>query len=239
MAINPNNELSAKHCLYMAQTSSGKSTAINEQIKEEPRVIYWDPDEDYKAKKRFSSLSSFADYLVKHGGDKKLSVALSVSNVNKKTFDFFNNCVWLVANGKQETHVIWEELADVSDSSNLTDYAGQLVRKGRKYGIVIHAATQRPQNVAKILFSQCKRKWIGYQDKFDHAYIAANTGIEIADIEKIKPLEFITKEVNDINYGNFVYDNNKLTVKVGREKSVKTAAVIKKPPVRRRKVVKK
>ena len=212
MAVNSNNELKNKHCLYMAQSESGKSVAIDEATKKAKRGIFWDPDQDYKCDQRFTSKAEFARYLVANGGNKNLSAALSLNEITPKSFDFFCQCVWLVLDGKKETHVIMEELSDVSTAAVLPNFAGQIIRKGRKYGAVVHAATQRPQDISKTVFTQCKRKWVGYQDSYDHEYLAKNIGVDVEEIAGIKPLEFIMKDVNDVKKAKFTFSKNIVSV---------------------------
>lgn len=193
MAKNPNTSLPNLNTFYAAMSGGGKSQAVKNQ-KLSPRVIVWDPDEDHKTRTRVYSITDLLAYLRNHGGKAGFSVAYSGDN-SVKAFELFCGAVWAVLDGNKRTDCIIEELADVTPSSGKAgEWSGQLIRRVRKYGGVLHAVTQRPAEVPKTIYTQCAIKYIGMQEGDDLPKMAKHAAVDPAQLAGLQPLEFIRKE---------------------------------------------
>lgn len=197
MAINPNTAWSNQHNLYLAASGGGKSQAIK-QNKAIPargaRVVAWDVDEDHNVKHYFDR-SSFAKALLagcRSGRGFRIGYA---GEDDLKAFEWWCKLVFAALDGRIATHIIIEELADVSPSAGKASPAfGQLLRRGRKYGAIVHAASQRGTEISKTVFTQSARHWVGIQEGTDVERMARLCAVEPAKIQALKPLEFLYKE---------------------------------------------
>lgn len=98
---------------------------------------------------------------------------------------FFSAVVWSMGNGRaKKLHVIIEELASCVESpGKLKGKAGELLRGGRQYGLVIHTVFQRGQEVPKTVTDQSSTWWIGaVNDINDACWINQKRGIDIDTI---------------------------------------------------------
>lgn len=205
MPINPNEDLENNHILAIGKSGSGKTFFIKnlDLIKKRgSRVVYWDPYESHDC--HYSkSLGGFARvFLAAIKSGKGFKIGLSV-NPTLESFEKFCQMVWVAADGKKQLIVVVEELADVSKPSKASEYWGQLTRVGRKYGLIVIPATQRPQEVDKTVFTQVSRVWVGLVSPYDHNYVEKSTGIEKGGLEKIKPesYHYYYCHGSDIQYG--------------------------------------
>lgn len=91
---------------------------------------------------------------------------------------------------------IAEELADLTQPGKATGGWGELTRAGRGIGNDAMAITQRIQEIDKTTATQASLVRIYQQNTpRDAEYIERNTGIPAADVEKLKPHEFIEKDM--------------------------------------------
>lgn len=193
MAVNERSDLPNQSAFYAAMSGGGKSQAVR-QAKKGRRVIAWDPDRDHPVKTRVTSIRALVEFLRVHGKGAAFSVAYSGDNT-PEAFELFCAAVWAVLDGTKRTDIIIEELADVSRSTGKAGkWAGQLIRRGRKYHGVMHAVTQRPQEVPKTIFSQCAYKWIGQQDgEVDTIAMSKRADVSPEQIKALEPLQFWVK----------------------------------------------
>lgn len=205
MAINPNEELENNHLLAIGKTGSGKTFFLKNHPlvkKRGARVVVWDPYESHDCiySKSLSAFGKNLSSALKSG--KGFKIGLSV-NPTTQAFEKFCQMVWVASNGKKPLVVIVEELADVAKAGKASPFWGQMVRIGRKFGLILLPATQRPQEVDKTVFTQVSRVWVGLVSPYDHAYVEKSTGIEKGALSKIKPNEYHHYLVhgNDIQHG--------------------------------------
>lgn len=196
MAINADTSYEANHTLLIASTGGRKSTFIKAKrglIKTVSalagckRWVIWDPDEDHTGT-RCRSVSVFCRQLEKAAScGKPFRLCLTV-DVTPDNFEAFCQAVWVILDGRKLTGIVAEELADVTTPSKAGIYWGQLLRKSRKYGGIIVAASQRPQEIDKTCFSQCVHKWIGYiAVGHDVRRMARETGVSEKALFELKP----------------------------------------------------
>lgn len=198
MASNPNPALPNKNTCYLAASGFGKSQALRQNPaipKGSARVLLWDIDHDHPAK-HFDSRADFLEALLlfeKAGRGYRLAFSGDPSIVN---FEWWCGVVWRVLDGRKKTHVLIEELADVSQTiGRASPRWGELIRRGRKYGMVLHWTSQRSAEVSKTAFTQCPIKYIGQPDEgADLKRMAEMAQVPDDKLQALNPLEFYIKE---------------------------------------------
>ena len=199
--VFPDTSRKNKNTLYLGGSGCGKSQAVisNKDIKQSKRVIIWDANGDHDGE---------------HAEDRKvflmlLSTALKTNSKFRvgfcgstfEDFEFFCGVVWAVLDGRFETHVIVEELSHVCKSvGKASANAARLLNQGRKYGLVFHGVSQKPQEISKTFFDQCERKYIGRFYGDNALKMAKYLGL-VSLSEKIKRLDDL----------EFLYDDGRTT----------------------------
>ena len=205
MPVNPRENLLNNHTLFMGKSGSGKTYTIKNHPlvkKDGARVVVWDPYESHDVFYT-KSLPEFGKNLadaVRSGKGFRIGLAV---NPDLDAFEMFCRMVWAMADGTKQTIVIVEELADVAGPGKASQAWGTMVRVGRKYGLVLFPATQRPQEVDKTIFTQASRVWVGLVSNYDHKYVQRNTGISVEQLESIAPesYRFYFVHGNEISEG--------------------------------------
>ncbi|MBQ0721016.1 MAG: hypothetical protein KBT88_03525 [Gammaproteobacteria bacterium] len=194
MAIHPRPVLPNKNTLYLARSGGGKSQAMkqNPQLpKSGGRVILWDKSHDHKAhhydnKKAFTKAIKLG---LKSG--KGFRIAFS-GGVDIADFEWFCSVVWVSLDGNRLTYVIAEELSEVCASvGKASPFAARLLNQGRKYGMIFHGTSQKPQEISKTYYDQCPFKWIGPQIGANIKKFAKEIGGKDDDIKALDDLEFL------------------------------------------------
>ncbi|MDX1473491.1 MAG: hypothetical protein R3309_04930 [Reinekea sp.] len=196
MAKNENTSRPNRNTFVAAVSGGGKSQAarhVRENLRIK-RVLAWDPDHDHQVSTRVTSIRALTEFLKVHGDSSAFSVAYSGDD-SPEAMELFCACAWAILDGNKETVVIIEEVADaMTTSGKALPNAGRLIRRIRKYGGVLIAVTQRPQEIPKTLFSQCNIKLIGQQDTADVKRMAERVGVPVSEIENLQELEFWMKD---------------------------------------------
>ncbi|BDU42889.1 hypothetical protein [Vibrio nigripulchritudo] len=198
--LNSNQALDPRHVLYVATTGGGKTTAIKKlgQIPKGAQAIFFDPYENYAGKKfqgqmvvKYTEFMPFLKALVsarkkvKKGGFK---IAL-VKPPTHENLEIFSQIAWSMGDGlKPELHVCIEELATACDTvGKLKGTAGELWRGGRQYGLIVHSAFQRMQEVPKTVINNTPIWWVGSPNSInDVNYIAKAKGVDPELITSLK-----------------------------------------------------
>lgn len=203
MAVRQNPSLPNRHTGYIACSGYGKSQALKQNAdipRSGVRVLLWDPDEDHKAT-RFVDRHKFLRAVIagmKSG--KGFRIAWS-GRVDVDTFEWFCQVVWQCLDGERLLYCIVEELADVQPSTaKATDNFGQLCRRGRKYGLQLHWASQRSEEISKTVTSQTGNFYIGYPNdscppsRVDELARLAKCPNGKKDLYALQPLQFWCKK---------------------------------------------
>ena len=205
VAINPNESHKNRHSLFMGMSGSGKTYYLGRHpwLKGSgKRLIVWDPYESHKVHYRKSLKDCGRQLAAAVRSKKGFKIGLSV-NPTKNNYEAFCQMVWAALDGKKETFIIVEELADVTGSGKGQGAWGQLVRVGRKYGAIIMPTTQRPQDIDKTLFTQSSRIWCGLVSGYDRAYVEKNLDLQRGALADIVPesYKFVYKHGPNIQWG--------------------------------------
>lgn len=197
MAINENTEWPNRNALYLAASGGGKSQCIKQSSeipKSGVRVIGWDPDRDHDLR-HYTDRRAFVRALksaIKSGRGFRLGWS---GDSSPETFQWWCRVVWAALDGNVNTYLLIEELADVESSpGKASPPFGQLLRRCRKYGGILHAVSQRGTEIPKTCYTQCEIKYVGIQRGPDVKRMAKECGVFESDIKALKPLEFIRVE---------------------------------------------
>lgn len=187
MAINPNNELSDDHWFVCGGTGSGKTSIIRKELKAWtfPCNVIWDPEQDHHAH-HIMSISQYKRELIKAiASRKRFRLALTVEPTEENFLEWCD-IVWRTADGKVQTGVYIEELADVTNAGKAVGPHGQIMRKGRKYNLHSRSVSQRPQECPKTVISMCAYKWCGrLQNLQDTKVMAGHLGLKPEDLQSM------------------------------------------------------
>lgn len=131
--------------------------------------------------------------------------ALVPSGDIKGCFDKFCKAVFRYADVSGRCVVIAEELADVTSPGKAPPAWGMLVRRGLKRGVTLYAISQRWAEADKTALGNASEFVIFRQSSADDVrYLAKKTRVPGAEIDCLKPLEYV------------VYDAAKQTYRRGK-----------------------
>lgn len=191
---NPNTAHPNRHELYLACTGGGKSQMLRHNLSKLPaseRIILWDQAGDHTGL-HYQSQKTFLTALkagLKRGGGFRIAYA---GPRTVESWEWFCEVVWACLDGNKITHLVAEELSAVCPSAGrATPNAEVLLNEGRKYGLIFHGTSQKPQAVAKTYFDQCDHKYIGRQKTRRMCIkMAEEIGVEPDAIGTLEPLQF-------------------------------------------------
>lgn len=192
--------------LVSGSAGSGKSAWTKKQIAKETRLAIWDIDDEYseiRGVKRITKISEFAKALLNADKGKFAFVG------NRDDFDMFCRCVFAWS----DCTCVTEELSGVTSPGKAPDGWGELVRRGRKYGIKIIAVTQRPSESDKTIVGNASCIHVGRLARAqDRKYMANEMDVPQADLDALKPLEFIEKfATGEVKTGKVTFPGRKST----------------------------
>ncbi|WP_028025585.1 hypothetical protein [Enterovibrio calviensis] len=180
--INSNPALDAQHVIYLAGTGGGKTSAVKLMglVPKGAQAVFFDPYRNY-AEQKFQgqmchSTSSRAMFLKalaqmrRKGAPFKLAY-VPRSGATSEELEFFASVVWALGNGNAPAlHTIIEELASCAETSGkLKGRAGELLRGGRQFGLVVHSVFQKGQEVPKTVTDQSSTWWVGAMNSTNDA----------------------------------------------------------------------
>lgn len=180
----PDNRLPASHLLCVASTGGGKSTFIRRhRLKGEQSVIAWDAKDEYDAMgfERYTSAGDLATRLQRRPTGKIAFAA------GPELFPFWCRAVWAWGH----CLCIAEELADVVSPAKAPRHWGEILRKGRAFGIRTITTTQRPQEIDKTTVGNATAVMVGFLGfEPDRRYMSKRLGFEYADLNAMQPGDY-------------------------------------------------
>lgn len=191
MARNPDHSKGNRHVAIVAASGGGKSQLSRNDIvpKRGARVVFWDIDQDHKAN-RYSNRGEFLKALKSADASGKPFRIAWVGDDDEKTFAWFCEVCWALLDGRHDTWIVLEEMADQNMGQTMPPWLKKLNVRGRKYGGILVITTQRCQEVPKALITQPKRRYYGQHFEQDAAYMHRLTRIPMDDFESLEPLTF-------------------------------------------------
>lgn len=178
---------------FVGKTGSGKSTLIKRRLVslKPSRLMIWSPDEDDDNYKRFGIVYRSIDQFARAVMYDKFQ-AIFVPSMNKKLrlkqFDYFCRLAWL----RRDCVVVVEELKYVTTPQESPEHWANLSLRGRKRGIVVIGATQRPAHIDKDFLGNTTEIYAGaLKYPRDRQATAEAMEIDRALLENLQPLDYI------------------------------------------------
>lgn len=175
---------------------SGKTAFVAAEVADRPRVIAWDPEDQWSRLPGWHRVSSRAELLALAQQPGPIRAGFVVGGDLADAFDFWAGAVMYAGRYVEPVTAIAEELADVTTPSKAPGKWGILLRRGLKRGISIYAISQR--------WSEADKTAVGNASEFacfrmasgdDVAYLSRKTRIDRAELDALVPLEFVRFDV--------------------------------------------
>jgi len=173
----------------MGATGTGKSHYIKAQLAKAKRAVIWDMEDEYETVTAVSLEQLPAALHQAGAGAIKLRVVPS-TDAEKRQVEFDLFCRTAMAIGK--LMIFAEELRFVTQPSKAPAGWAGVVLRGRKRGLKVMGASQRPASIDKDFLSNAtliRCGALGYPA--DRNAVAAVMGIDPAMIEKLEGFEVI------------------------------------------------
>jgi hypothetical protein len=165
-------------------------------IKEERRVIAWDPEDQLWRDAKMKRVDTMAGLLLalSFAGHRGIRVAYVPKAVTQDVHSLWASVVLWWARETGPCVCVAEELADVSSPGKASQGWGQLVRRGLKRGATIYAISQRWAEADKtvvgnagryVIFRQARRQDVDYM-----ARMVDVPADEIASLDRLEYVEF-------------------------------------------------
>lgn len=171
---------------------SGKTAWTRKATAKARRAFAWDPEAqwcDLPGWKKATTRAQLLEFTQRKGPQR---VAYVAGGKLQEEFDFFAGCAFYAGRYVEPLTVVAEELADVTTPSKAPGNWGILLRRGLKRGISIYAISQRWSEADKTAVGNASDFVIFRQSSGDDVrYLARKTGLEVADIAGLQPLEFV------------------------------------------------
>lgn len=194
-----NNAHKAEIVLGTGSSGAGKTTWIKKKIiKPRKRAIIFDA-----AKHEYGDVAgiiarSERELLaaIRANLDNGAKIAFQPTRPTPENFDFF--CRAAYAWG--DATVVAEELADVTTPGKAPPGWGDVLRKGRAYGLKVYGLTQRPAESDKTIIGNATLIHAGRQSRLkDRKYMADEMGLTPADFV-MKPGEWIEYDLQTLTH---------------------------------------
>ena len=167
---------------------SGKSSWLKQYARGFGRVLVWDPMHEYAEAFGVSPVGSLSALVEAKGAPICVFAPDDPALVSAKAFDFFCLVAWTRGAGL----VLVDELATVTHAGKALGWWGRLIREGRHRQIEIAGAAQRPAEIDKTIIGNATRLVVfRLGRRADRVLMAEELDIERAQIDALKPLEFI------------------------------------------------
>ncbi|HET8701032.1 MAG TPA: hypothetical protein VFL97_05135 [Nitrococcus sp.] len=187
------------HKLYVATSGGGKSSALKADLaaSKPERLVMWDPEGEHETGVQVGSIAQFTRVLAGATcSGKRYSIAVQV-RPSVDEFERFCRAVWAVACSTRPMTVVVEELADVTRNAGKASPAwGELIRRGRKYGVTIYVVTQSPTEISKTVYRNVNALWCGVcETEAERRRMAAHLDIGLEKMRALQPLEYYQKRL--------------------------------------------
>ncbi len=171
---------------------SGKTAYTVKRVREEKRLLAWDPEDQWARLpgwRRVSTKAELLDWIQRKGPAKLAYVA---GGDLKEQFDYWAGCAMFWGRYMGPAVIIAEELADVTTPAKAPGNWGILLRRGLKRGITIYAISQR--------WSEADKTAMGNASEFvlfrmssgdDIKYLNRKTRVPVTELEGLQPLEYV------------------------------------------------
>lgn len=172
---------------FFGTSGSGKSHAIKQTIKNDKRVLVFDPEGEYQAE-GFKPFNRPAEFVKAVAESKGQPVRYALEANGAKAFDIFCRVVMQAAGADKPLTCVVDELAGVTTITKAPPSWHTVLTRGRKYGVRVRAGAQSPTEIDKTLLRQRSHLWVGHMTRRDDwQYMAKETGLDVSVFETLKP----------------------------------------------------
>lgn len=195
---NPRPERPNKGCLYLAKPGGGKSQAMKQNPylpKSGVRTLLIDPahDQNLPGTVYISDRAEYARHVAKavaRGAGFRLAYDGPRS---PEIAEWWFQVAWAIADGRRDTYLLIEELARICPNPGEAPYWHNLtLEEGRKYGLIYHATSQRPQSITKTAYHNVNNYLIGVQHQSNAKTMAELADVDVNDIKSLQEMQFFT-----------------------------------------------
>ena len=208
MAVNQNPSLPNKHTLYCATSGGGKTQAMASNLpRVKTKILFWDTHKTFRA----DSADTVADFKRKVAAGIRGKKTFRISFTGRGTpenFDQFCKVAWMIADGNQVLHVVIDELSEVTDKGKALKYFGELLRGGRKFGVILHISANALPEVPTTVRRETMIKWAGIQQTYtDKKLLADFMSVKPEEFDKLEPLTFLVSDKRTVTVKKIKYKN--------------------------------
>lgn len=192
-----NTALSASIGVVCGSSGSGKSVTVKKAIYKAPRLLVWDPDDEYSGPEGVPGVQRVASMA---------ELARKVAAAKKGRFAFVGKPdqfdAWCrVAFAWGQCVAVAEELAGVTSPGKAPPGWHTLVSRGRKRGIALIGVTQRPAESDKTIMGNASFIRVGRLSRAqDRRYMASEIDIPERYINALENLQYISKNMAKNEY---------------------------------------
>lgn len=173
---------------------SGKTAYVKKRLNKARRAWAWDPEAQWCELPGWVKVTTRAQLLAWAQKPGAQRVAYVAGSDLKAEFDFWCGCVFYAGRFVGPLSCVAEEVADVTTTAKAPPAWGILVRRGLKRGISIFPISQRWSEADKTAFGNASAYVMFRQSSMDDvAYLARKTGVNAAELEKLRPLEWVRR----------------------------------------------
>jgi hypothetical protein len=184
--------------VFSGASQTGKTTKAKQLIASLKcdAVFCWDVEAQWCELAGYKKVTSMLEIkqICKDGKKGKYAFVYSGADM-KKAYEELCACVFHFIQfygDKYKTCFVGEEQADVTSASKAAPRLGMLIRRGLKRNLSIIAISQRWQEADKTSLGNCHEVFIFAPPNTDDAkYLGKKFSIDVADIMKLKPFEYI------------------------------------------------
>jgi hypothetical protein len=171
---------------------SGKTAYAFKEAGRAPRAFAWDIEDQWSTLPGWRRLTTARELLAAAATPGPGRYAYVAGGDLQKHFDFWAKTVFTAADVHGPLVAIAEELADVSSPGKAPAGWGVLLRRGLKRGATIYAISQRWAEADKTALGNASEFIIFRQSSADDVkYLARKTRVPVAEIDGLRPLEFV------------------------------------------------
>lgn len=171
---------------------SGKTAWAVKEVASLPRVIVWDPEDQWSQLRGFRRITGKSELLAAIQKPGNARLAFVPGGDLRGVFDLWAGCAYYWGRYHGGCAVVAEELADVTTPGKAPGNWGLLIRRGLKRGISIYPISQRWAEADKTAFGNASEFVIFRNSSaLDVDYLAKRTRLDAATIASLKPLEFV------------------------------------------------
>jgi hypothetical protein len=220
---------------FMGAGGSGKSEQIKRELRRDKpkRLMIWDPEHEYAD--AASPHGAFGTVVRDLGTVHKMLTAAGAaggfaivfypsdnSDAAKKQFDVFCR----LASAAGNLTLVVEELAFVTMPSWAPEGWSMCTLRGRKRGLTIYGASQRPASVDKNFFANATRVRTGRLNyEADKKTLSNVLGVSMLEMGQLEPLQFIERNManGEVSRGMLVFGAQQYAKKNSAKRTKKPA----------------